>query len=82
MKYMFTKDRPKAVFCTHISNVTGYILPVEEVFSAAKEYDAITVLDSAQSLGLVEVDSKKIGADIIAFAGHKTLYGLLGGERL
>ena len=78
MKYMFTKDRPKAVFCTHISNVTGYILPVEEVFSAAKEYDAITVLDSAQSLGLVEVDSKKIGADIIAFAGHKTLYGPLG----
>lgn len=60
MKYMFTKDRPKAVFCTHISNVTGYILPVEEVFSAAKEYDAITVLDSAQSLGLVEVDSKKL----------------------
>lgn len=78
MKYMFTKYRPRAVFCTHISNVTGYILPIEEVFSEAKKYDAITVLDSAQSLGLIEVDSKKVGADIIAFAGHKTLYGPFG----
>ena len=78
MKYLFAKDRPKAVFCTHISNVTGYILPVEKVFSEAKKYDAITVLDSAQSLGLIEVNSKKIDADIIAFAGHKTLYGPFG----
>lgn len=78
MKYMFSKDKPKAVFCTHISNVTGYILPVELIFSEAKKYDAITVIDSAQSLGLIEVDSKKIGADIIAFTGHKTLYGPFG----
>lgn len=78
MKYLFAKDRPKVVFCTHISNVTGYILPVEKVFSEAKKYDAITVLDSAQSLGLIEVNSKKIDADIIAFAGHKTLYGPFG----
>lgn len=78
MKYLFVKDRPKAVFCTHISNVTGYILPVEKVFSEAKKYNAITVLDSAQSLGLIEVNSKKIDADIIAFAGHKTLYGPFG----
>ena len=78
MKYLFAKDRPKAVFCTLISNVTGYILPVEKVFSEAKKYDAITVLDSAQSLGLIEVNSKKIDADIIAFAGHKTLYGPFG----
>lgn len=78
MKYLFAKDRPKAVFCTHISNVTGYILPVEKVFNEAKKYNAITVLDSAQSLGLIEVNSKKIDADIIAFAGHKTLYGPFG----
>ncbi len=77
-KYMFSKEKPKAVFCTHISNVTGYILPVGEIFEEAKKYHALTMLDSAQSLGLIEVDSRKINADIIAFAGHKTLYGPLG----
>lgn len=78
LKYEFSKEKPFAVFCTHISNVTGYILPVKEIFNEAKKYDAITVLDSAQSLGLIEVDSKRINADIICFAGHKCLYGPFG----
>lgn len=78
LKYEFSKDKPFAVFCTHISNVTGYILPVKEIFDEAKKYDVITVLDSAQSLGLIEVDSKRINADIICFAGHKCLYGPFG----
>lgn len=78
LKYEFSKEKPFAVFCTHVSNVTGYILPVKEIFDEAKNYDAITVLDSAQSLGLIEVDSKLINADIICFAGHKCLYGPFG----
>lgn len=78
LKYEFTKDKPAVVFCTHVSNVTGYVLPVEQIFTEAKRYEAITVLDSAQSLGLIEVNAKGIDADIIAFAGHKTLYGPLG----
>jgi selenocysteine lyase/cysteine desulfurase len=78
LKYEFSKDKPFAFFCTHVSNVTGYILPVREIFEEAKRYGAITVLDSAQSLGLIEVDSKLIEADIICFAGHKCLYGPFG----
>lgn len=78
MKYMFTQNQPLCVCCTHISNVTGYILPVEKIFEIAKQYNAITVLDAAQSMGLIEVDSKKMNADFIAFAGHKSLYGPFG----
>lgn len=78
MKYEFAKDKPEAVFCTHISNVTGYILPVDEIFYEAKRYGSITVLDTAQSLGLIDVNVDRIPADIIAFAGHKTLYGPFG----
>lgn len=78
MKYEFAKDKPGAVFCTHVSNVTGYILPVEQIFEEAKRFNAITILDSAQSLGLIEVKANRIQADIIAFAGHKTLYGPFG----
>lgn len=78
IRYEFSKNHPSAIFCTHISNVTGYILPVQEVFAEGKKYGSINVLDTAQSLGLVDVDSKVIGSDIIAFAGHKSLYGPFG----
>ena len=78
MKYEFSKDKPGAVFCTHVSNVTGYILPIEEIFKEAKKHGSINVLDSAQSLGLVEVRADLLDVDLVGFAGHKTLYGPLG----
>lgn len=78
MKYEFAIDKPDVVFCTHVSNVTGYILPVKDIFDESKKYNAINILDSAQSLGLVEIRANLLNADIIAFAGHKTLYGPLG----
>lgn len=78
MKYEFSKDKPEAVFCTHVSNVTGYILPIEDIFKEAKKHGSINVLDSAQSLGLIEVRADLLDVDIIGFAGHKTLYGPFG----
>lgn len=78
MKYEFSKDKPEAVFCTHVSNVTGYVLPIEEIFKEAKKHGSINVLDSAQSLGLIEVRADLMDVDLLAFAGHKTLYGPLG----
>ena len=78
MKYEFVKDKPEAVFCTHVSNVTGYILPVKPIFEESKKYDCVNVLDSAQSMGLVEIRADLMKVDIVAFTGHKTLYGPLG----
>lgn len=78
IKFQFAQSKPEAVFCTHISNVTGYILPVKEIFEEAKRYKCVTVLDSAQSLGLIDTRVDVINVDIIAFAGHKTLYGPFG----
>ena len=78
MKYEFIKDKPEAVFCNHMSNVNGYILPVEIIFAEAKKYGSINVLDTAQSLGLIDVRTDLLSVDVIAFAGHKSLYGPLG----
>lgn len=78
MKYEFAKDKPEAIFCTHISNVTGYILPIKEIFEESKKYNCINILDSAQSLGLVEIRADLMQIDLIAFTGHKTLYGPFG----
>lgn len=78
MKYEFSKDKPEAVFCTHVSNVTGYVLPIEEIFCESKKQGSINILDSAQSMGLIDIRADLIKVDIIAFAGHKTLYGPFG----
>ncbi len=77
LQYLFSKDKPRCVCSVHVSNVTGYILPVEEIFELSKKYHAITVLDTAQSLGLIDIPAN-LKVDFLAFAGHKTLYGPLG----
>jgi len=69
-------DKPRCICCTHVSNVTGYVLPVDEIFNIAKTVGAITLLDTAQSLGVLAPPSENV--DYMAFAGHKTLYGPLG----
>lgn len=78
MAYLFHEKKPDVVISTVISNVTGYRLPVEEIFEAAQAYGAITIADAAQAAGLIEIDYKAFHADIIAFAGHKTLCGPFG----
>ena len=61
--------------------MTGYILPIEDIFKIAKEVtrgESCVILDAAQSFGLVEIDYRKTPFDAIVFAGHKTLYGPFG----
>lgn len=77
-EYHFRKNAPNIVIMNVISNVTGYRLPVETVFQRAKQSGAITIADAAQAAGLIDLDMNKLSADIICFAGHKTLYGPFG----
>lgn len=81
MEYMFSKQPPTAVFVTHVSNVTGYILPVKEIFAITKKItkgEGKVILDAAQSFGIVPIDYRQTPFDAIVFAGHKTLYGPMG----
>lgn len=66
-----------AVF-THVSNVFGYILPVEEMAAMCREYGVPFILDAAQSAGALPVKLGQLGADFIAMPGHKGLLGPQG----
>ena len=77
-KYQFSINSPSVVILNALSNVTGYILPVAEIFLMAKEYGGITVLDAAQAAGLIDLDMPALNADVLCFAGHKTLMGPFG----
>ena len=75
---LFTKDEPDLLVISHASNVTGLIQPVEKLCLLAKKFDCLTVLDMAQTAGLVDLNVGLETIDFAVFAGHKTLYGPTG----
>lgn len=71
------KGMDGAVF-THVSNVFGYILPVEEMAAMCRNYGVPFILDAAQSAGTLPVNAEQLEADFIAMPGHKGLLGPQG----
>jgi len=78
----------KMIVLNHASNVTGTLLPVREVGRIAREYNLLFLVDAAQTAGAYPIDVEKDGIDLLAFTGHKSLYGpqgtggLVVGERI
>ena len=77
-KSQFKEKQPHLVIVSHLTNTFGMIQDYENIFNVAKQYNAITILDMAQSFGLIETNLMKGGVDAAIFAGHKTLYGFSG----
>ena len=76
-RYCLDRGADCAVF-TGVSNVFGYILPVEELAWECRRRGIPFVIDAAQSAGMMDVDFEKLGADFIAMPGHKGLLGPMG----
>ncbi len=62
----------------HASNLTGTLMPVEEVGAIAREHDLLFVLDTAQTAGVLPIDVEKQSIDVLTFTGHKGLLGPQG----
>ena len=67
-----------AVVCNHVSNVFGYILPIERIAAACRECGIPLIIDASQSAGMIDIDFQKLGAAYAAMPGHKGLYGPQG----
>ena len=72
------KQGADAAVFTHVSNVFGYILPVEDLAALCKQYGVPFVVDAAQSAGMLPVSMEKLDAAFIAMPGHKGLLGPQG----
>jgi selenocysteine lyase/cysteine desulfurase len=68
-------DRTRLIALSHVDWTTGDILPLEKISSLARENDALTLVDGAQSVGNMATDIPATGADMYAFTGHKWLLG-------
>lgn len=68
----------KAVVCTHVSNVFGYILPLQDIADLCADRGVPLIVDAAQSAGSLPVSLEGLRAAFIAMPGHKGLYGPQG----
>ncbi|MBX6315689.1 MAG: aminotransferase class V-fold PLP-dependent enzyme [Isosphaeraceae bacterium] len=68
----------RLVAMTHAANVLGTVQPIAEVGQIAREADALFLVDAAQSAGVVPIDLRALPIDLLAFPGHKALYGPTG----
>lgn len=78
-------DKAKIVSIGHVSNVLGVTNPVKEIAAYAHDKGAVVVVDGAQSVPHMKVDVNEIGADFLAFSGHKLMapmgIGVLYGKK-
>lgn len=66
---------PRLVILNHAGNVIGRITPVAELAELARAAGAMVLVDAAQTAGIVPINARDMGADYIAFTGHKALQG-------
>ncbi|MDD4801544.1 MAG: aminotransferase class V-fold PLP-dependent enzyme [Syntrophomonas sp.] len=72
------RDNTRMICMLHASNLTGGILPVAEVGEIARDNNVVFMVDSSQTAGILNVDVVKQNIDILAFTGHKGLFGPQG----
>ncbi|MEL7564109.1 MAG: aminotransferase class V-fold PLP-dependent enzyme [Dehalobacterium sp.] len=68
----------RMVCLTSASNVTGTIMPIKEVGQICRERGAVFLVDSAQGAGIIPISVSEQNIDILAFTGHKGLFGPQG----
>ena len=78
-------SKTKLVALTHVSNVTGQIVPIREIIREAHLVGAVVLIDGAQAAPHLKIDVQQLDADFYAFSSHKcygpTGVGALYGKR-
>ena len=66
------------VAATHASNLTGDVYDAARMAALAHKYGALFILDAAQTAGAIPLSQQEVGADVVCFTGHKSLFGPQG----
>ncbi len=66
-------NKTKVVALTYVSNVLGFITPIQEIIKLSHQTNCIVVVDAAQAIPHFSIDVLKLDADFLAFSGHKML---------
>ncbi len=72
------KENTKLILINHASNVTGTILPIQEIGKIAEKHGLFYAIDTAQTAGILDIDFTELNLDFLGFTGHKSLLGPQG----
>jgi cysteine desulfurase family protein len=72
------KENTKLVVVNHGSNVLGTIQPVKEIGAICRERGVLFAIDTAQTAGVIPIDTSEMSIDVACFTGHKSLMGPTG----
>jgi cysteine desulfurase family protein len=72
------RPETRLVALTHASNVLGTIQPIDAIAKLVRETNSLLLVDAAQTAGVVPIDLRASPIDMLAFPGHKSLYGPTG----
>ena len=71
-------SKTSAIVVNHASNVTGRIQDLKSISDIAIKYNLKLIVDASQSAGTIDIDFFNLKIDLLAFTGHKSLFGLQG----
>jgi len=71
-------EKTYLVAITAMSNVTGYVPPLEKIGELCAQKGIKLLVDGAQAIGHIPLSFDKIGIDLLCGAGHKSLHGIMG----
>jgi cysteine desulfurase family protein len=70
--------RTRLIAQTHASNVLGTVQPIADIGTIAREHEVLFLVDAAQTAGVLPIDIQAANIDLLAFPGHKSLFGPTG----
>jgi cysteine desulfurase family protein len=74
--------KTRLIAVTHGSNVLGTVQPIADIGASARQRDILFLVDAAQTAGVVPIDVQAMDIDLLAFPGHKSLFGPTGSGAL
>lgn len=72
------RPNTRLVCAIHTSNVTGDVLPIASIGKICKTNGIVFLVDASQAAGIIPIDMQAENIDLLAFTGHKKLYGPTG----
>lgn len=72
------RPQTRLLVVAHASNVTGTVQPVAELGQIARQHGIFFCVDAAQTAGALPIHVDEMAIDLLAFSGHKSLYGPQG----
>jgi isopenicillin-N epimerase len=70
--------RTKLIFFSHITTVTGVVLPVKEICALARSKGILSAVDGAHVIGMMKLNVRELGCDMYSSSPHKWLQGPKG----